>query len=385
MDRREMFILSEEIQVTTDEIESLRQQVAETFDRDHDPLAKYQDQFEKLETELDIDPFELYVRERLEPKDLAESTLNNHRRSIRFWKQFMEGTDRHPACPSEGHIREWVHSVIDDGNQPATARKYLNSLLMAYTYLQEESIFPMGADYHPFASVREKMDLTKEPPKEVHPMSLEDVRRKVQDIAHIRDRALVAIGFKLGLRVSEVCNIKIEDVHINNPDVLAHYDEMGTAPGLENRENAVYIPHDRKQNKSKRPRTIPFDDEMRKLLLDYLLIRPNVDEPWLFLSKRKFNKLHKENAAKVWENNFRPEYAETARYRAVRSHYGRHWFTTWFSETSSLTENEVRYLRGDKMHSGEIRSTRQAIDQYIHVYYEDVESKYRADIFKILL
>lgn len=40
-------------------------------------------------------------------------------------------------------------------------------------------------------------------------------------------------------------------------------------------------------------------------------------------------------------------------------------------------------MRGDKQSSGKIRSTRDAIDSYVHTFYEDIEDRYRREIFKL--
>jgi integrase/recombinase XerD len=43
----------------------------------------------------------------------------------------------------------------------------------------------------------------------------------------------------------------------------------------------------------------------------------------------------------------------------------------------------VKYMRGDLQSGGELRNSRDAIDSYIHAYYEDIEPLYRSEIFKL--
>lgn len=354
-------------------------EAAEVFGQESDPLAKYSDGF----YELSYDPFELYVSESVAPEK-AEATINNYQTTYRQWKRWMEQYDRHPACPNQHQIKQWAWWLIEDkGVQRSTVRSKLTHLIKFHSYLQDEQGFPMTADYNPYASARHKLDLTKEPPKEVQNLSLETIRDEFESIKHVRDRAVIAAGFKLGLRASEVSNIKIEDVHIDNGELLDHYEDMGTAPGLEGRTNAIYIPHDRKRNKSQRPRTIPLDEEMRLLLLDWLLIRPDVDEPWLFLSQKQKGKIHRDNVNQnIWQKHFE-EYEGDERRRPVSSHYGRHYLTTYLHERTSLTRAEVKYLRGDLQSSGDIESTREAIDSYIHVYYDDIADKFRDEVYRL--
>ncbi len=202
------------------------------------------------------------------------------------------------------------------------------------------------------------------------------------DITHIRDRAIVLIQLKLGLRATEVCNLKLSEIHLANSGVLNHYDEMGSVRALKNRENAVYIPHDREGNKSRRPRVLPLDDELRHALLQYLLIRPDNGEPWLFLSKNGRTQLRQKNVNVVWKDAFHPEYAETEDFRAVTSHYGRHRFTTFWRVEEDLNRELIKYMRGDTAGSATL-DDRGAIDEYIHTYYEDIEPIYRERIYKL--
>jgi hypothetical protein len=44
----------------------------------------------------------------------------------------------------------------------------------------------------------------------------------------------------------------------------------------------------------------------------------------------------------------------------------RHYFTTWLRIVREWSRDLIRYLRGDRQSGGEIRSTRDAIDSYIH-------------------
>lgn len=85
---------------------------------------------------------------------------------------------------------------------------------------------------------------------------------------------------KLGPRAGEVCNIQIRDINISHHELKDTYPELGTHPAVKDRLNAIYIPHDRDGNKSWNPRLLPLDEELRWLLMRYLFIREQVDEPW---------------------------------------------------------------------------------------------------------
>jgi integrase/recombinase XerD len=360
------------------------EKIADRFDRTTDPLAEFDADFWAMETEDGVDPLELFLDERIRSRDNTEGTVKNRERHVDQFREFMsEHYNRHPACASARHALEWARSFLGDGCTKGTVAKKLSTLELAYTYFGNEPNFPHKTDFNPFGSAKGKIDLSKEAPKDPRPIPMSELRDVIQDdVRHIRDRALIVTGFKTLLRASEVCNIKIREVHIANSELQDHYPEMGTHPALDERPNALYVPHDRKRNKRDRPTIIPLDDELRRVLLQYLLVRPDNGEPWLFLSKTKGMKMDHTNVNDRWKEYFRPRYGPTDRFRGVTSHYGRHYGTTWFKIEQDWPRDLVKYLRGDIQAGGEIRSTRDAIDSYIHTYYEDIEDRYRGEVFK---
>jgi integrase/recombinase XerD len=354
------------------------QTVAEAFDQNIDPLAAFEDTFDGL----DVDPFQMWLENRIETKDLAEGTVDNYERSIEQWREHMESQGRHPACPSEAHVKGFAQWCRDRDNGGDTIRKKLININSAYQYMQSKQAFPHPMDFNPFDAARHELDLTNEDAKHPPNISLSDLRDIFGEVKNIRDRLLIGAQLKLGLRSSELCNIKISEIHIDKPDVLDHYDEMGSHPALDGVRNAVYIPFDREQNKSRRPRVLPLDDEMQKLLLDYLLIRQDNGSPWLLLTMRG-NQTDRNALLYVWKNYFHPEYDGSARYRPVTPHFGRHWFTTWFRKECSWDETLVQYMRGDKHGNGILNSRNDVIYEYVHTYYDDIEDQYNSDVFKL--
>jgi integrase/recombinase XerD len=360
----------------------VHESIAEAFGRTTDPLAEYNTRFKNL----DADPFDLWLQEQIYSQDYAQGTVEMNKRRIDQWRKYMQNeTDRHPAVPTTHHVIDFARYYLDEhDNSKNTVKAKLGTLSRAFQYFQNEPAFPHPTDFNPFNVAKGKIDLNGEDSKPHHPIPLEEFRNIIRDdIKHIRDRALIIIQPKLGLRASEVSNIKLSEIHISNSELQEHYDNLGTHSALEGRPNAVYIPHDRKRNKSDRPRVLPLDDELRRVLLQYLLCRPDNGRPWLFLSKSGGKKLDQDNINDVWKKYFRPEYGPTERYRGVSSHYGRHYFTTWFRIEREWPRDLIKYMRGDRQSGGEIRSNRDAIDSYIHTWYEDIEDRYRQEIYKL--
>lgn len=357
---------------------SQRAELAAAFGRNLDPLKE----FDPIFRQQDIDPFELFESDVLDIRDLGRRTLNGYHVTFRDWQEFMQRQDRHPACPSEEHVKAFaLFEMEEKGNAASTVENKFHHLNTTYKYWQDDPAFPHPQDYNPFQLAKSKLDLTDEGKKEPPRISIEKLQDILANVTHVRDRAVIACQLKLGLRATELCNIKLAEVSIENTELRRHYSEMGTHPALEEIRNAVYIPHDRDGNKSRRPRLLPLDDELRRVLLRYLLTRPDTDSDWMFLSHTTYAQMHREYVADIWEDAFQPEYEETDQHSAVTSHFGRHRFTTYWRVEQDLNRELIKYLRGDTAGAGNIED-RSAIDEYIHTYYEDIEQSFRENIYK---
>ena len=357
-------------------------EIADAFNRTIDPLAKFDERFQ----EIDADPFQLWLDEVVHQSGFADGTIIAIERRVNQWCNFMWSRyDRHPSVPTTIQVTDFArHYLNERDNSEGTVAAKLSTLEQAYGYFQDELAFPHPENYSPFESAKNKLKLSRDDPQDHHPIPYGELKEFIKfEVKHIRDRALIIIQIKLGLRASEVTNIKLSELHITNSELQDHYDELGTHPILNGRPNAIYIPHTRDRNKSKRPRVLPLDDELRRVLLQYLLCRPDTGSPWVFLSKSGGKKMNYTNINDIWKKYFRPKYGPTEEYRGVSSHYGRHRFTTWFRLKKGWPRAKIKYLRGDLQSSGDLNSTKEAIDTYIHAEYEGIEDQFRRDSYKL--
>ncbi|MFC6720734.1 site-specific integrase [Halobacteriaceae archaeon SHR40] len=356
--------------------------VAEAFGLEGDPLAELNPQMKAIDT----DWFEYYYGEFVDNKDITGETKDHYQVSFRDWKQHMSQYDRHPTLPTERQIEAFVDACLSrmKGTQ---VRQKLNHVKSVYEWMQQNPRFPHPTSYNPFLRIKEKReaDLENERPNDHPKVELEELSEVVKSIKHVGERAVTVFQLKTGIRSSELANIRMEDIHISNPDVLNHYESMGTHDQLDDAANAVYIPPEdaREGNKRERPTVIPLDDETRRVLIDWLLIRPDNDAPWLFLTQ-KGKQMKKSSLGHVWRKHWWPEYEFDAgdEFRSITPHWSRHWMSTWFRTQAEMEEPKVQYLRGDTM-GGELDDSRSAFHRYVHMYYDDVESEYREGVFKL--
>lgn len=356
-----------------------REAFASAFDLATDPLKQYSDAFYGLP-----DPFELYIEEVLLNKENvdSESTIEEYPRTYRQWRQHMETMGRHPACPNPEHVSKfikWRREVHN--NKRRTIRSKLNRLERAYTYWQDESIFPHPSDYNPFQLGRKRTHLGDDGHKGFHDLALDDLQSTFAGAENLRTRGIIGTQLKLGLRRGEICNLQLQDIHISLPELQDRYAELGSHPALDGITDALYIATDRKGNKSANPRLLPLDEELRWMLLRYLLTRPQVDEPWVFLSKTSYSQLSGSYVNAHWKDVFHPQFGETEQHRSITSHFGRHWFSSYWRLTVGLEREHVQYMRGDLIQP--MDEFPSAIDDYLHPNYHHIEQIYCNKTFKL--
>ncbi|WP_123538190.1 tyrosine-type recombinase/integrase [Halosimplex salinum] len=356
-----------------------RAELAAAFDQELDPLAEYEVTFRQT----DADAFGLFTTEVLASRNITQRTHDGYDRVFRQWRAFMAKQDRHPACPNEEHVKAFAHHELDTkDNHPDTVKEKLRKLNDLYRYWQDDPSFPHPQDYNPIALARAKITFADAERKEPPQIPIPEIRDVLESVTVLRDWAIIVLQLKLGLRATEVCNLQLADIALDHSDLTEHYPELGSNPYLADHENTIFIPHDRDGNKSPRPRLLPLDADLRSVLRRYLLIRPDTGGPHVFLSQSRHEPLQKEDVNTVWKDAFHPAYAETEHHRAVTSHYGRHYFTTYWRVQQDLNRELIRYMRGDAAGAVSIQE-RGGIDEYIHTYYEDIAEIYRERMFTV--
>jgi site-specific recombinase XerD len=118
-----------------------------------------------------------------------------------------------------------------------------------------------------------------------------------------RDAAMIEMLLQTGLRVSELVHLGMDDVVWSEPDTVAY----------------LII----RQAKGKKDRMVPLNSRAERALKRWMKVRPKVDYPNVFLSKRGKNPLY---AADV--RNMLHKYYDRADIRGASAHTLRHTFCT---------------------------------------------------------
>lgn len=152
-------------------------------------------------------------------KGLSDKTIKAYSIDL---KQFLEFCN--DMAWSEKETIEYYIKEMYLNYKPKTAKRKIACLKVFFRYLENNELFASN----PFHKIQFKRHETLVLPK-VIPTStlakiLEEVYRRYNEIGHtdcyykfiIRDIAVMELLFATGVRVSELCNLKIEDVELKN-------------------------------------------------------------------------------------------------------------------------------------------------------------------------
>ncbi|MXV63016.1 tyrosine-type recombinase/integrase [Natronorubrum sp. JWXQ-INN-674] len=358
-------------------VDDQRHRIGDEFNRAVDPLKQYDENFTQMQ-EDGVEPFEMFLEDIVRDSYRAGSTVNEYERSVRHFKEYVTQQGRHPACANDTLVigfSEYEFQQRDNGKE--TVKTKLNHVNKAYQYFQDENVFPHTSEYSPVDSAWGKITWPEEEEKEFPKVTREEMRAALAEITHVFKLAVILMGLKLGMRQGEIRNVQLRDIHIENTELQNHYPELGSHRRLDGRKNAIFIPsqHNRPGNKSERPRILPLDEEMRRVLTQYLLIRPDCGEPWVFLSQTHHDRIRdKDGINRHWKEQIRPHISADEYEKELTSHFGRHWFSTFWKMENPIGKEYAQYMRGDKIGDGREGDT---IDEYLHAYYPDHPSLVR--------
>lgn len=235
-------------------------------------------------------------------------------------------------------------------------------------------------------------------------ISQEEMGQFIRDVSRPQPLAIVMLLAKTGIRVSELVNLDVRDLHLDHPSfrqVAEPRSEVSSRP------DTLFVPSEiragkeyngevrEKGNKRERDTLIPIDSELKKVLLRHYLTKlesPDADneqaertgkaEP-LFYQRIGYssNRLIGERTtiggvSRLIKDLGRPrgwyEKGGGAE-KNVTPHYFRHWFTTC-AEQNGMSRAVVKYIRGDV--GADI------VDKhYRHFWGNEVREEYLSNIF----
>lgn len=211
-------------------------------------------------------------------------------------KQFLEYTGKSLTCITRSDIRHWLAHLKEKGYKPKTIWSKLTGLKSFFKYCTEEGFTLNNPALNvPFPHVEEKRPyyLTVE--------QLNKLRKLLE--GRLMERAIVELLYASGVRISELCSMKKEDIDWA--------------------ERVIHIP----KGKRKKGRIVLFTHECAEHLKSYLDSRTD-DLPYVFLSLRSKNQPIHPDTVGQWL--FR-SYSKSLVFK-VTPHTLRHTFAAHFAQ-----------------------------------------------------
>lgn len=145
------------------------------------------------------------------------NTVNNYIREIEAFCQWLkETTGKDILEATTDDIDMFTgYCTVDLGNKSSSINKKISSLSKYYKYCQTKkhiSVNPVVGAVRQKVKNAETTYLTEEEVEQLLNAILQDKRKGTKGIAKIRDYAMIQIFISCGLRVSELCNLKPQDI-----------------------------------------------------------------------------------------------------------------------------------------------------------------------------
>ena len=254
---------------------------------------------------------------------------------------------------TKNDLKDYLYHMQEGrGLKFETIKREFTTINCFFSYLEEEELIP----HNPIPAFRKryisayKNDSNSETRQII---SVEDAARLVSSTLETRDRAIILLFLKTGMRLGELASLDVSDVNLDDCSLTL------------------------KETAKRSNRLLFFDHETAKVLDQWLAIRSlrrGHESPALFQSDYcrhlggcQIQVSVKKHAKVVGLHN--PESKKLA--DKFTPHCCRHWFTTHLLR-AGMRREYVKWLRGDAI--------KEAVDIYYHIDAEDVRKEYMTHI-----
>ena len=240
-------------------------------------------------------------------KGLSENSIFSYSYDLKKFQNFL---DSHRKDFTQVKIDDVTDFMKDQKSKKISSRsiaRTLAALRHFYKYLKEES----KINENPVESI-ETPEINKHLPEYLTINEIEELFQSIveDDIYELRDKAIFELMYSSGLRISEACGLKIQEIDLENMFINV-------------------------KGKGGRERLVPFGEKSKILLLKYIKsarkdILKNRESNYLFISKKSEN-LNRKSAWRLLK-----KYIERTKIKKiVTPHTFRHSFATHLIENKA--------------------------------------------------
>jgi integrase/recombinase XerD len=271
---------------------------------------------------------------------------------IKLFMELLDSRSKDPIQANKDDLKDYLSILRERGLKQASIEKAFTCLSSFYTFLVDEEMIASN----PIASfkrryLRKYKDDNGSEPRQI--ISVDQASMLVNSTLNSRDRAVLVLLFKTGIRRSELCQLDMDDVNHTNMTIKL------------------------KPTAKRSNRLLFFDNETEEALQSWLRFRAKKYQSAskaLFLNRvgsrispQDVEALVKKHATRIGLHNPESKSLEDR----FTPHCCRHWFTTHLIR-AGMPRDFVKELRGDVRH--------EAIDIYNHIDRKELRESYLAHI-----
>ncbi|RBY77290.1 integrase [Geodermatophilus sp. TF02-6] len=147
----------------------------------------------------------------------ADSTRAAYRRDVAAWATWCAGRSLPAGLPADPlHVAAWLAGLADAGHSPRYIARRLSALNDAHRAAGHVAPGDSAGVRRTLAGIRRTATRTGYRPRQARALDTPTVRALVEDLpgtpAGLRDRALILVGYALGLRASDLVGLRVEDL-----------------------------------------------------------------------------------------------------------------------------------------------------------------------------
>ena len=150
-------------------------------------------------------------------KNLSVSIINQSGRIILYFLGFIERQGTTIYNLTRQDISAFVQYEQDREQKPASVVNYLRVIYAFIVFLVDQGVLP-----HTIMQPKIKIKLPEALPRAI---PAEDVQRILESITTVRDRALILLLLRTGMRIGELLGVKVSDINLTERKILIYVGE----------------------------------------------------------------------------------------------------------------------------------------------------------------
>ncbi|MEM2291901.1 MAG: tyrosine-type recombinase/integrase [candidate division WOR-3 bacterium] len=279
-------------------------------------------------------------------KNMSEETVRKYISAIRIFVNFLRERKLSLKDADKNILREFLSFLkFEKRVSHKTLENYFSALSTFYDYLAYEEVVPAN-NVLPFRRRYLRRYKSDEGQHIRRLLSIEELAKIVNSILDPRDRAIIVLMAKTGIRRNELIRLDVDDIDWENYKIIL------------------------KKTPKRSNRVVFFDDETALVLRRWLRMREQLKPKTkaLFINYASRKRIDRNTVFNVVVKH------SSKLGLRISPHDLRHWFTTWLRR-NKIPREFLRELRGDRR--------KEAVDIYDHIDEEELRQAYLACVPKL--